>query len=111
MTFTTAIFEPSSNFDNFQAQQLHQDINQNLEEGVKIFLIDLKNVTFMDSSSFATLLTIRKKIQATGGKLFLCTLTEPLKLFIQLTSLDGVFEILAKQEDYLSISYSVLSST
>lgn len=93
------IFEPVGDLDALRARQLHQSISQSLDNGANIVLIDLKNVTFIDSSGLGNLILIMKKVRATGGKLFLCTLNETVKLFFQLTSMDCVFETFANQED------------
>jgi anti-anti-sigma factor len=93
------IFEPIGDLDVVRARQLNQAISQSLEKGANIVLIDLENVTFIDSSGLGTLILILKKVRATGGKLFLCTLNETVKMFFQLTSVDCVFETFARRED------------
>jgi anti-anti-sigma factor len=93
------IFEPVGDLDDLRARQLHQAISKSLDKGANIVLIDLKNVTFIDSSGLGNLILILKKVRANGGKLFLCTLNETVKMFFQLTSMDCVFETFAQRED------------
>lgn len=93
------IFEPIGNLDALRARQLNQAITQSLSKGANIILIDLKDVAFIDSSGLGNLILILKNVRATGGKLFLCTLNETVKMFFQLTSMDCVFETFAQRED------------
>jgi anti-anti-sigma factor len=94
------VFEPSGTFDNSKAKQFRKEINDCLKKGTNIVIVDLKNVTFMDSSGLGALVLARKTIQAARGKLLLSSISEPVKMLFELTSMNSVFEILSDRTEF-----------
>jgi anti-anti-sigma factor len=78
--------------------QLRKELQYTIEKGTPIIL-DLKNVTFMDSAGLAALVLIQKRVNGAGGKLFLSSIREPVKMLFELTSMDRVFEIITDNDD------------
>jgi len=68
--------------------------------GIKIVLIDLKNVTMLSSSGLITLIMAFKAVTNAGGKLFICSLNEQSKMLFELTRLDQVFETFTDLEEF-----------
>ena len=91
--------EVSGNFGESKARKLRSQIDINICQGANIFIVDLKNVSFMDSSGLAALVLIHKRIQAAGGKLFLVSISAPVRMLFELTSLDSVFQILSERTE------------
>ena len=91
--------EISGKFGELKAKKLRSKIDINIRKGANIFIVDFKNVYFMDSSGLAALVLIHKRIQAAGGKLFLVSISAPVRLLFELTSLDRVFQILAERTE------------
>jgi anti-sigma B factor antagonist len=56
-------------------------------------VIDLENVTFVDSAALATLVQGMKQCREQGGDLLLCRLSQPLRIIFELTRLDRAFAI------------------
>lgn len=94
------VFEPFGTFDKSQGKQLRQQINYGIKNQAKIVLIDMRNVTYMDSSGLKALTLIRKMLGSNGGKLFLTSINEPVQMLLELTSLDGVFEIFTDHNEF-----------
>ncbi len=92
MSSQIKIINPIGIFDRTKAPDFQQEIDQLLREGIKVILIDFKRVTFMDSSGLGALVLALKKIQSSGGKLFLMSLNEQVQMLFDLTNLNSQFE-------------------
>jgi anti-anti-sigma factor len=88
--------------DGIRANQLRQEIADILETGINTVLIDLKEVNFMDSSGLSALVSVLKMIRTAGGKLYLCSINEQLRMVFELTRMDRVFETFANQDDFFN---------
>jgi len=64
-----------------------------VDRGVQNFVIDLSNVTFMDSSGLAALAGLYKRIRIGHGDVRLCSLPPEMRRIIELTRFDRVFGI------------------
>ncbi len=107
---TTEIIQFSGILDGTRTQELRDRINQGVEQGASTILVDLKEVTFMDSSGLGALVTALKAVRATGGKLCICSINEQVKILFELTSMDRVFEIFRDQSDFQQMKGSLSSS-
>ncbi|HBB36344.1 MAG TPA: anti-sigma factor antagonist [Cyanobacteria bacterium UBA8803] len=108
MTTVVKVVQPSGILDGTKAAQFRQEISDLVESNVDIVLIDFKEVTFMDSSGLGALVLALKTVRAAGGKLFVCSVNEQIKMLFELTSMDRVFEIFPTREDFES---AVVSTT
>ncbi|BAZ13623.1 anti-sigma-factor antagonist [Calothrix sp. NIES-4071] len=100
LTQEVKIFQPSGSLDATKSQAFRQEIADLVENGTKIVLVDLKNVTFMDSSGLGALVLAFKTLRAANSKLVLCSINEQIRILFELTSMDKVFEIFANQEEF-----------
>lgn len=94
------VVHPSGILDGTKAGEFRQEISDVVENGANVVLIDFKDVTFMDSSGLGALVLALKTVRASGGKLFICSINEQVKMLFELTSMDRVFEIFANQEEF-----------
>lgn len=97
---TTEIIQFSGILDGTRTQELRDRVNQGIDQGAKTILVDLKEVSFMDSSGLGALVTALKAVRAAGGKLCICSINEQVKILFELTSMDRVFEIFRDQNDF-----------
>ncbi len=72
---------------------LRNAIQQNLEEGARRFLIDLGNVTYIDSSGLGALITTFTSVRSRQGDVKLLNLTKRIRDLLQITKLLTVFEV------------------
>ncbi|HAJ63700.1 MAG TPA: hypothetical protein DCP31_34420 [Cyanobacteria bacterium UBA8543] len=91
--------EVAGKFGESKAKKLRRQIDVSISNGANIFIVNLKNVYFMESSGLAALVLIQKRIQAAGCKLFLVSISAPVKMLFELTSLDSVFQILSERTE------------
>lgn len=95
------IIQPNGILDSTRTQELRDQINQGLEQGAQTILLDLEDVTFMDSSGLGALVTALKAVRAAGGKLCICSVNEQVKILFELTSMDQVFDIFRDRSDFM----------
>jgi anti-anti-sigma factor len=68
----------------------------------QLWIIDLLAVDFMDSSGLISLVQGLKFAHQNGCRLVICNLQAPVRLILELTQLDSVFEIFHTYEDILT---------
>jgi len=86
--------------DSIMATQLHQEIQALVEAGVKIVLLDLKDVEFINSSGLMALVVALRTVRNAGGKLCICSINEQVKLLLELTGVDQVFETFTSLDEF-----------
>ncbi len=100
MSSTVKVVQPSGILDGVAVNQLRRDISDIVENGADIVLIDLQDVTFMNSSGLGALVSILKNVRSAGSELFICSLSEQVKIIFQLTKMDRVFKIFATRDEF-----------
>lgn len=88
------ISELSVTLSELKAKPLRQEIKNRVRQGTNIVILDLKEIYFMDSAGLGALAQIHTRIQSSGGKLYLSSVSEQVKMLFELTSLDSIFEII-----------------
>ena len=78
-------------------QQLTTALRQNRHS---MLLIDLEKVEFLDSAGLMVLITGCKLAQNLGTRFSLCSISSCLRIIIELTQLDNVFEIFENQVSF-----------
>jgi anti-anti-sigma factor len=79
--------------DSFQAIQFTREIENLLKAGVKIILLDLKDVTFLSSSGLMALVALLKAVQSAGCELLIYSWSEQVRMLFEITGLDQVFKL------------------
>lgn len=78
---------------------LHARINEWLESGRRAFILDLANVSYIDSFGLGQLIIIWTSIKNRGGHMILLRPTDHVQTLFQITRLNTVFEIAAEEAD------------
>jgi anti-sigma B factor antagonist len=76
---------------------LRERVNEWLEEGHRAFVLNLANVSYVDSSGLGQLITISTSIRSKGGQLILLRPTDHVRALFRLTKLNTVFNISAEE--------------
>lgn len=76
-----------------EAAQLRESLIGYIDNGHKIFVVDLENVDYIDSSGLGTLVAIQKRALQNGGSVIIKSLRGLVKDLFELTRLTKVFEI------------------
>lgn len=99
MNFVMEIIKPKGILDGTKTTEFRQKINETLERGAKVILVDFSEVTFMDSSGLGTLVFSLKTVRAAGAQFFLCSINDQIKMLFELTSMDRVFNIVSDRAE------------
>lgn len=89
------IIEPTGILDSNQADAFQQQVDAALERGADAILVDLQDVTFVDSSGLGVLVVALKKIRSAQKDLYVCSVNQQVHMLFELTSMDRVFKILS----------------
>lgn len=100
MDSTVKIVQPSGILDGIRANELRREIHDIVEDGVDIVLVDFQDVTFMNSSGLGALVATLKNVQSHGKKLFICSLSEQVKMIFELTKMDRVFKPFTSRDEF-----------
>jgi anti-anti-sigma factor len=88
------IIEPAGILDGTQADIFRKQVDEALAEGIEKLLIDLRNITFVDSSGLGALVMVLKKVRASQREMYVCSINDQVRMLFELTSMDRVFDVL-----------------
>lgn len=100
MTPNFQVIQPTGILDGSQAQHFRSEVTDVVNAGTKVILVNLQDVTFMDSSGLAALVLALKTVRSAGGKFCVCSVNDQVRLLFELTSMTRVFEIFESQEAF-----------
>ncbi|MCU0568150.1 MAG: STAS domain-containing protein [Oculatellaceae cyanobacterium Prado106] len=100
MNSNIKVIQPAGVLDGTQTHQFRGELDDIVNTGARVILIDLQNVTFMDSSGLAALVTAFKTVRSAGGKLCVCSVNQQVRMLFELTSMDRLFEIFADRDAF-----------
>ena len=90
---TSTSFTLDGRFDAFETEIFRQKIDDALDAGQTNLLVDLSQVTFIDSSGLAELVRGMKRSRQAGGDLQLLQPSNPVAVILELTGLDKAFVV------------------
>ncbi|WP_035985835.1 STAS domain-containing protein [Leptolyngbya sp. KIOST-1] len=93
MSLNVQVIQPIGILDSTKAEEFRQSVEDMLQNGADIILVDLKDITFIDSSGLGTLVVLLKKIRGMNRSLCICSINDQVRMLFELTSMDRVFEI------------------
>ncbi|RAM48928.1 anti-sigma factor antagonist [Mastigocladus laminosus UU774] len=95
------LFQPQGRMDLEGSVAFSEKVTELLPQRDQLWVIDLAEVDFMDSSGLVALVNGLKAARQNGCRLVLCNVQTPVRLVLELTQLDSVFEIVHNQEEIL----------
>ena len=88
------IIEVVGDVDLYNVVELKQTIFKLLDtEDVQSLIIDMKSISYMDSSGIGALVAGQKKVKTKGGKFALMNMKEDVLNILKLATLDQFFKI------------------
>ena len=87
------VLQPQGHLDLEGGKALEQQLACLVPQRQALWVIDLKQVDFMNSAGLISLVTGLKAARKSGCRLLLCNLQTSVRLIFELTQLDSVFEI------------------
>lgn len=96
------ILHVAGRLDNPGSQELSQIMIAIIEAGTHNLLVNLKQVTYLNSTGLRTLLDAQKKMQSQENKFLLCSTTGMVQRVIKLVGFDKLFNIYDTEEEALT---------
>ncbi|KAF3885491.1 MULTISPECIES: STAS domain-containing protein [Nostocales] len=93
------LFKPEGRIDLQGGMALSEKMTSVVPKSNQLWVIDLAKVDFMDSSGLVSLVKGLKVARQSGCRLVICNVQPPVRLILELTQLDTVFEIFSSYED------------
>lgn len=88
-----AILELAGRFDAYEEPQVKQWLAREAASAPAQLIVNLSEVSFVDSTALATLVQGMKHCREQNGDLYLCHLQQPVRIIFELTRLDKAFKI------------------
>ena len=95
------IFTIDGDFDSRSAGEAKETIRTAILAGVKRVIINLEGVNYMDSAGLGTLVSALKTARENESNVWLCGLTDQVKMVVELTRLHHVFDIFSNLDEAL----------
>jgi len=92
------VLEISGSFDIYTAEPIRSWLEQTITDPPANVVIDLTGVSFIDSTALAIMVQGIKRAREKKGDIRLCGLQQPVRMVLELTRLDKVFEIFPTQD-------------
>lgn len=77
-------------------------INDQIQKGVKLCVVDISELRYINSSGIGVLITILTKFRNKGGELWLVNPSESVKKLLIITKLNAIFNITDSEEEAIS---------
>jgi anti-sigma B factor antagonist len=100
---TVGLVEVSGEVDIYTALKFKEDMLAAIDAGATSLVIDLSDVTFMDSTALGVLIGGVKRMHAVDGRIVLVVCTRPVSKVLTITGLDNIFEIHDTREKALAV--------
>lgn len=80
--------------------RLAELVGYSVEEGIKLFVIDLEKVRYISSSGLGLLITMLTKMKNAGGELYLTAPSDHVKKLLIITKLNGIFKVYDSLDEF-----------
>lgn len=97
----TKILDVTGEIDVYTAPQFKEAVNSIIAAGQKHLIIDMGDVTYMDSSGFGTLLSATRRLRPQGGTINLVRCNTAIDRILRITRLNTVFAMFDSVDDAL----------
>jgi anti-anti-sigma factor len=100
MSQTVEVIEPLGRLDISNAAQLRRQVTDIAATKPTLLLVDLSNVSFMDSSGLGALVSALKTMRGVGADMALCGANDQVTMLFDLTSMSKIFKIYKSRTDF-----------
>lgn len=96
------ILELEGEIDLHEAPQIKEKFQPMLAAKEPRIVVDLANVSYIDSSGLALFIEVMQRASEYGGKFLLCGLRPSVRAIFEIARLDQVFRIFGDREEALA---------
>jgi len=90
---SVSVLELKGDLDVSSAPTLQAALQQLMDDGKRLVVLDLEAVPFMDSSGLGVLVAAHRRLTAAGGQIALASAAPALKTVFKLTRTDRLFKL------------------
>ena len=94
-----SVFRMNGDIDINTSPEVKRSFDDAIKQKKEKVVINLKDVSYVDSSGLATLVEILKNLRAYGGKMKLTNLSSKVKGLFEITKLDKLFDIVGEEDE------------
>lgn len=88
------IISISGEVNLYSVSKLRKDIMKVVDDSVTSLVIDMSNLSHMDSSGIALLANLQKQIRSNNGSFYMLNVNDDIKNVLKLAALDKFFNII-----------------
>ncbi|MHC0064311.1 STAS domain-containing protein [Nostoc sp. UIC 10890] len=100
MSLSVKVLELSGILDGVRGNELRREVSNIVANGADILLLDLKEIKFVDSSGLGALVSAMQIVRAANAKLFVCSVSDQVRMLFELTKMDRIFQTFADQDEF-----------
>jgi len=93
------VIDVSGEVDIYTTPQFKEAVTEILQQGHIHIIINLTDVSYMDSSGFGTLLSATKRLRPQNGGIFLVGCNEAVSRMLDITRLNTIFTVVHTEEE------------
>jgi anti-sigma B factor antagonist len=97
----TYVVELAGEFDHYSGPQFERTVLEAIGRGALDIVVDLSEVTFVDSTTIGILMRTRKRLTALQGRLLLVCRDKNILRLLNMTTLNRLFEVHQSREEAL----------
>ncbi len=97
--------------DIYTTPQFKEAVSAAIDENKPKIIINMAQVTYMDSSGFGTLLSATKRLRPLDGALYLAGCNDSIQRMLQITRLNTIFGVYTTEDEALAAATAVSSET
>lgn len=110
MDFLTRTIKFPESIDDSSIAHFHRQSDLAIRSEANVVLIDFAEVEFMSSPSLMALVVVFKQVRKADKRLFLSSVNEQVRMLLELTGMDEIFEILESLDDVSNAERSLALS-
>lgn len=95
---TVWVLEVSGEIDFYSSRDLREKFQQVFDEKRSKLLVNLRKVSYIDSSGLATFVEALQRMKRAGGKLVLAGLAPAVRGVFEIAKLDSIFDLMDSEE-------------
>ena len=84
---------PPPRLDGGSSPAFEQELEQYIEAGDRLFVLDLSGLEFISSAGLRVLMVVARRLKACGGRLVLCSLQKPIREAFDISGYSTIFDV------------------
>ncbi len=99
---SVVVLDINGEIDLYNAPEIKSKITELMETGKKDIIINLKKVSYIDSSGIGVLISSLSNLKKAGGSLKIINVYDSVKKVFELTKLTSFFDIYGSEEEAIN---------